>query len=117
MGIAGGGEKVGQKKWNDQQTNMTKNDRDLIAETGGKKIDEKTSRNIATGLTIAAAASILLFGIVGGMICFAGCWAVCAICKSRLPLVAKIILGIVAGLAALAFLIMVILLSAATVTE
>lgn len=89
---------MSKKEWNNQQ-------------------DEKTSRNIATGLTIAAAASVLLFGIVGGMICLAGGWAVYAICKSRLPLAAKIILGIAAGLAALAFLVMFVLMSAVAVSE
>ena len=107
---------MSQKEWNSQQNNTTGNERASIDGTSGKKMDEKTSRNIATGLTVAAAASVLLFGIVGGMICFAGCWAVYAIWKSRLPLAAKIILGIVVGLAFLV-LLFVFILVAATLTD
>lgn len=62
--------------------------------------------------TVVAVAVFFLFGAVGGAICYGGYWAVRAIAKSRMPLVARIILSIVVGLVFLVLLIVFILFAA-----
>lgn len=63
--------------------------------------------------TIVAFLLVKLFGFLGALICYGGYWAVRSIAKSRMPLVARIILGIVVAVAFIVLLVVLILLVSA----
>lgn len=91
--------------------NMQSTYQDPISTTEGKPADKKVG-----GSTIAATVvSVLLFrffGIIGALICYGGYWAIYAVAtKTKLPLAAKIIIGILLGFVFLAILFLFILLS------
>lgn len=61
--------------------------------------------------TIVSVVVFILFGLIGGLICFGGYAAVNAIAKSKMPLAARIILSIIVGIFFLVLLIAFILFS------
>lgn len=107
---------MSQEELNNQQDATSENYQDPIATPNGEKPAKKSGGAAGIGSTIAAVVVWRLFGLVGGLICFGGFWAVYGIAKSKLPLAAKIILGIVVGLAFLV-LLFVFILVAATLTD
>jgi len=63
--------------------------------------------------TIISIVLIRLFGLIGGLICYGGYWAIYAIAKkTKLPLAAKIIISILLGIVFLLLLFVFILFSA-----
>ncbi len=101
---------MSQEELNNQQ-NQTGNYQDPIANAEGKPAKKKT-----TGTTIAATVVsvivFILFGAIGGLICYGGYWAVLAIAKSKMPTGAKVVLATLVGLAFLILLFVFILFAA-----
>ena len=63
--------------------------------------------------TIISIVLIRLFGLIGGLICYGGYWAIYAVAKkTKLPLAAKIIISILLGIVFLVLLFMFIIFSA-----
>lgn len=85
---------------------------DPLQENGGKPA-KKTGNASVIGSTIVSVIVWRVFGLLGGLICFGGFWAVCGIAKSKLPLAARIILCILTAIIFLVLLFVFILLSAA----
>ncbi len=83
---------------------------DPIATQNGETPKKKMGKGDIAA-TIISVALIKLFGIIGALICYGGYWAVRGIAKSKMPLAARIILGIVVALVFVALLILFILLS------
>lgn len=104
---------MGQEELNNQQEYATENYQDPIAAQNGEKPAKKSGGAAGIGSTIAAVVVWRLFGLIGGLICFGGFWAVYGICKSKLPLAAKIILSIVVALAFVVLMLVYILVVAA----
>ena len=79
--------------------------------------EQKPEKKQSTGAVIASTAGTVLlyklFGIIGAAICFGGFWGIMAIAKSKLPTAAKVILGVLVGIACIVLLGLFILLSAA----
>ncbi|MBQ2801951.1 MAG: hypothetical protein IJF03_11275 [Lachnospiraceae bacterium] len=83
---------------------------DPIATQNGETPKKKMGKGDIAA-TIVSIALIKLFGIIGALICYGGYWAVRAIAKSRMPLAARIILGIVVALVFVVLLVLFILFS------
>lgn len=93
---------MNQEEMNTQQTeNVTYQD---PLETANGKPEKKKVGGSTIAATIISVVLIRLFGILGGLICYGGYWAVYGIAKSKLPLAARIILCIL-----VAFLFVVLL--------
>lgn len=86
---------------------------DPIATAAGDK-PAKKSKGGASVVASSVAAVIVwrLFGLIGGLICYGGFWAVYGIAKSRLSVAAKIPLCILAALVFLALLFVFIMFAA-----
>lgn len=84
---------------------------DPLTAQGGKPVKSK-SKGATAIATVVAVIVFFLFGALGGLICYGGYWAVLAIAKSKLPTAAKVILGVVVGLAFLILLIVFIFFAA-----
>lgn len=83
---------------------------DPIANQNGGTAKKKMGKaDIAA--TIVAFLLVKLFGFLGALICYGGYWAVRGIAKSRMPLVVRIILGIVVAVVFVVLLIFLILLA------
>lgn len=83
---------------------------DPIATQNGETAKKKMSGGDIAA-TVISIVLIKFFGIIGALICYGGYWAVRGIAKSKMPLAARIILGIVVGLVFLGLLILFILFS------
>lgn len=87
---------MNQEEINTQQTeNGTYQD---PLETANGKPEKKKVGGSTIAATIISVAVIRLFGILGGLICYGGYWAVYGIAKSKIPLAARIILCILVAL-------------------
>lgn len=84
----------------------------LTAQTG-KPVKNKAGGGLTIAATAVSVIVFFLFGAIGGLICYGGYWAVLAIAKSKLPTTAKVILGVVVGLAFVILLFAFILFAAA----
>lgn len=67
---------------------------DPIASTEGKP-KKKASSAADVAATVVSFGVFYLFGILGGLICYGGYWAVRAVIKSKMSVVVKVILSIV----------------------
>lgn len=77
--------------------------------------EQTTKKKVNQTTVIAAVVSavlVLVVGVGGALICFAGYGAVYGILKSKLPLTARIILSIVVGVVFVALLVLFILWAA-----
>lgn len=84
---------------------------DSISTTDGKPADKKVGGSTIAA-TIVAVLLFKLFGIIGALICYGGYWAIYAVAtKTKLPLAAKIIIGILLGIVFLVLLFLFIILS------
>lgn len=101
-----------QQEWNNQQEQTETYQDPIAASTGGEPAKKKVSGSTIAA-TVVSVIVFYLFGIIGGLICYGGYWAVRAIAKSKMPLAARIILGILVGLIFFVLLIVFILFSAA----
>lgn len=103
---------MGEENLNNQQGQTDAYYYDPLTAQTGQPVKKKTG-----GMTIAATAvSVIvffLFGAIGGLICYGGYWAVLGIAKSKLPTAAKVILGVVVGLAFVILLFAFILFATA----
>lgn len=79
----------------------------IATQNGGTAKKKISGGDIAA--TIVSVALIRIFGIIGALICYGGYWAVRGIAKSKMPLAARIILGIVVGIVFLVLLVLFIL--------
>ncbi len=97
-----------------EETRMqqSENDQNLSGEADGEKPEKKKGNASLIGSTVVSVLVWRLFGVVGGLICFGGFWAVCGIAKSKLPLTAKIILCILTAVGFLVLLFLFILFTA-----
>ncbi len=102
---------------NDQQQNgEVSGYQDPLAAQNGEKPAKKSGGAAAVVSMVAAIVVVRLFGVLGGLICFAGFWAVYAVAKSKLPLAARIVLCVFLTLVFLALMVVFILV-AATLTD
>jgi len=85
-------------------------------ETSNGKPEKKKVGGSAIVATIVSVAVVRLFGILGGLICFGGYWAVYGIAKSKMPLAARIILCILVALVFVVLLFAFILFASALVS-
>lgn len=85
---------------------------DPLATQNGTKAKKKWGKGDVVA-TIVAFLLVKLFGLLGALICYGGYWAVRGIAKSRLPLAARIILGIVVAVAFVVLLFVLIILASA----
>lgn len=92
------------------QNNMNEYQDPLNTQNGAPAKKKMSGSTVAA--TVVAIALVFCFGVIGGAICYGGYWVVRAIAKSRMPLVARIILSIVVGLIFLVLLIVFILFAA-----
>lgn len=88
---------------------------DPIASTEGKP-KKKASSAADVAATVVSFGVFYLFGILGGLICYGGYWAVRAVIKSKMPVAAKVILSVVLVFVFLA-LFLIFCLWAASVRE
>lgn len=102
---------MSQEEMNTQQ-NTNGNYQDPIVTSEGKPAKKKMGGSTIAA-TIVSVVVFFLFGIIGGLICYGGYWAVYAIAKSKMPLAAKIILGIIVGLVFVVLLFIFIVFAAA----
>ena len=100
-------EKMNEGNVNTQQDPTNAYYYDPLTAQGGKPVKSK-SRGATIVATIVAAIVFFMFGAIGGLICYGGYWAVLAIAKSKLPTAAKVILGVVVGLAFVILLVVFI---------
>ena len=84
---------------------------DPIASTEGKPKKKSTAADVVA--TVVAVGVFYLFGLVGGLICYGGYWAVRAVIKSKMSVAAKLILSVVLVFVFLALMVAFILFVAA----
>ncbi len=104
---------MSQEELNGEQVTNENYQDPLAAQNGEAPAKKKSGGAAGVGSAIAAVVVWRLFGLIGGLICFGGFWAVYGIAKSKLPLAARIVLCIVVALAFIALLLGVIVLVAA----
>lgn len=105
---------MSQEEWNTQQ-NANYED-PLAAADGGKPAKKSGGSASVIGSTIVSVLVWRLFGLIGGLICYGGFWAVYAIAKTKLPLAARIVLCILVALG-FVFLMLVYILAVAMATN
>ena len=81
-------------------------------QNAGKEPEKKKMGGSDWVATILAVVLVRLVGVVGALICFGGYWAVRAIVKSKMAVGAKVVLGILVGLAFVLLMIVFIIFSA-----
>lgn len=103
--------KMNQNEMNTQQEEMN------TQQNENGKPEKKKVGGSTVAATVASIAVVRLFGLLGGLICFGGYWAVYGIAKSRLPVAARVILCLIVALAFIVLLLAFILLSSAIVSS
>lgn len=86
---------------------------DPIASTEGKPEKKKGSTAANVTATVVSVVVFYLFGLVGGLICYGGYWAVRAVIMSKMSVAAKVILSIILVFVFLALMVAFILFVAA----
>lgn len=103
---------MSQEQFNSQQEQAGAY-QDPLAAAENEKPAKKKAGGSTVAATVVAVIVFFLFGAIGGLICYGGYWAVFAIAKSKLPVAAKVILGVLVSIVFLVLLIAFILFSAA----
>lgn len=103
---------MSEENLNDQQGQTEAYYYDPLTAQAGKPAKKKTG-GVTIAATVVSVIVFFLFGAIGGLICYGGYWAVLGIAKSKLPTTAKVILGVVVGLAFLILLFAFILFASA----
>ena len=87
---------------------------DPLASTGGEAQQPKKKGSTAADVvgTVVSVAVVFMFGLVGGLICYGGYWAVRAVITSKMSVAAKVILSVVLVFVFLILLIAFILFAA-----
>lgn len=83
----------------------------VLQETANGKPEKKKAGGSTIAATVISIVLVFLFGLVGGLICYAGYWAVFGIAKSKLPVAARVILCLLVALAFIVLLFAFILFS------
>lgn len=105
---------MSQEEMNTQQ-NENAVYQDPIGTTNGKP-EKKKAGGSTIAATIVSVVVVYLFGLIGGLICYGGYWAVFGIAKSKLPTAARVILCLIVALVFIVLLLAFILLSSALVS-
>lgn len=105
---------MNQEEMNTQQ-NSDGTYQDPLAASNGKPGKKKASGSTVAA-TIVSVVVVYLFGLIGGLICYGGYWAVFGIAKSKLPVAARVILCLIVAILFIVLLLAFILLSSALVS-
>ncbi len=83
------------------------------SQASNPQADAKKFGGTDIAATIVSIVLVLLFGLVGALICYGGYWLVRAVIKSKMPVAAKVILSIVLIIVFIVLLIVFIFAGAA----
>lgn len=87
------------------------------SQTSNPQADAKKFGGSDIAATIVSVVLVLLFGLLGALICYGGYWAVRAVIKSKMSVAAKVILSIILIIAFIVLMVVFIFASAALQAE